>query len=148
MVLKQVGMIESDDIPREIVEDIAKIGSSPHMPVPLGLEAREGLDLEILMRTLWELRNDVKQIKDVLDHLAAQDTAGWSDRVGGTVVDTYAGDHGYSTDPSATAATCRARKGLIESALRATGGRRRQAAERLGISERTLYRKINKYDLG
>jgi DNA-binding NtrC family response regulator len=38
-------------------------------------------------------------------------------------------------------------RSAIEAALRATGGRRRQAAERLGISERTLYRKIRKYGL-
>jgi DNA-binding NtrC family response regulator len=36
---------------------------------------------------------------------------------------------------------------LIESALRASGGHRRKAAERLGISERTLYRKIKQYGI-
>jgi DNA-binding NtrC family response regulator len=40
-----------------------------------------------------------------------------------------------------------AERALIESALRATGGHRRKAAERLGISERTLYRKIKQYGL-
>ncbi len=35
----------------------------------------------------------------------------------------------------------------IESALRHTGGNRRKAAERLGIGERTLYRKIQKFGL-
>lgn len=36
---------------------------------------------------------------------------------------------------------------LIEQALLATDGRRKAAAERLGISERTLYRKIKEYGL-
>ncbi|MCE2398418.1 MAG: sigma-54-dependent Fis family transcriptional regulator [Gemmatimonadetes bacterium] len=36
----------------------------------------------------------------------------------------------------------------IAAALRATGWNRRRAAEILGISERTLYRKIRKYELG
>lgn len=35
----------------------------------------------------------------------------------------------------------------IDAALRRTGGNRRQAADALGIGERTLYRKIKEYDL-
>ncbi len=38
-------------------------------------------------------------------------------------------------------------KDLIEKALQKHRGRRRKAAEELGISERTLYRKIKEYDL-
>ena len=38
-------------------------------------------------------------------------------------------------------------KALIEKALHATGGHRKEAAEKLGISERTLYRKMKEYDL-
>ena len=34
---------------------------------------------------------------------------------------------------------------LIEETLSEVGGNREQAAERLGISERTLYRKIKSY---
>ena len=35
----------------------------------------------------------------------------------------------------------------IERTLRAVGGNRRKAASILGIGERTLYRKLNAYDL-
>ena len=38
-------------------------------------------------------------------------------------------------------------KELIRQALEVTGGNRKEAAERLGFSERTLYRKIKEYDL-
>ena len=38
-------------------------------------------------------------------------------------------------------------KELIRKALTKHRGRRKTAAEELGISERTLYRKINEYDL-
>ena len=38
-------------------------------------------------------------------------------------------------------------KELIRRALEVTGGNRKEAAERLGFSERTLYRKIKEYDL-
>jgi transcriptional regulator with PAS, ATPase and Fis domain len=36
---------------------------------------------------------------------------------------------------------------MISVALKASDGNRRKAAERLGISERTLYRKIKRYGL-
>jgi transcriptional regulator with PAS, ATPase and Fis domain len=38
-------------------------------------------------------------------------------------------------------------KNLIQKALRKYKGRRKEAAKELGISERTLYRKIKQYDL-
>lgn len=38
-------------------------------------------------------------------------------------------------------------KALIEKALHATGGYRKEAAAKLGISERTLYRKMKEYNL-
>jgi DNA-binding NtrC family response regulator len=38
-------------------------------------------------------------------------------------------------------------KELIQKALKKYGGRRKEAAEELGISERTLYRKIKQYEL-
>ncbi|MBQ8277635.1 MAG: hypothetical protein IJY00_04235, partial [Bacteroidaceae bacterium] len=38
-------------------------------------------------------------------------------------------------------------KDMIRKALTQTGGNRRQTAARLGISERTLYRKIKEYGL-
>ncbi|RME27916.1 MAG: hypothetical protein D6800_04480, partial [Candidatus Zixiibacteriota bacterium] len=38
-------------------------------------------------------------------------------------------------------------KALIERVLKETGGNRRETARRLGIGERTLYRKLNKYNL-
>jgi DNA-binding NtrC family response regulator len=38
-------------------------------------------------------------------------------------------------------------RAAIEAALRESNGNRRRAAERLGIGERTLYRKIKSYEL-
>ena len=38
-------------------------------------------------------------------------------------------------------------KDLIQKALKKHSGRRKEAALELGISERTLYRKIKEYDL-
>jgi DNA-binding NtrC family response regulator len=38
-------------------------------------------------------------------------------------------------------------RAAIETALRDTRGNRRKAAEMLGIGERTLYRKLNEYQM-
>jgi DNA-binding NtrC family response regulator len=38
-------------------------------------------------------------------------------------------------------------RAAIEAALRETRGNRRKAAEMLGIGERTLYRKLNEYQM-
>ena len=66
----------------------------------------------------------------------------------GPVVDTFAAETGYSPlqDPDQGDLQA-AERSLIESALQNTGGNRRRAAERLGISERTLYRKLRLYGL-
>jgi DNA-binding NtrC family response regulator len=39
-------------------------------------------------------------------------------------------------------------RAAIEAALQETRGNRRRAADKLGIGERTLYRKIKEYELG
>ena len=66
----------------------------------------------------------------------------------GAMVETFDGPAGYGPlDEQQPGDLQTAERTLIESALRATGGNRRQAASRLGISERTLYRKIKQYGL-
>jgi two-component system response regulator HydG len=49
--------------------------------------------------------------------------------------------------PSQTATMENMEEVLIKRTLDAVGGNRREAAKRLGIGERTLYRKLSKYDI-
>ena len=66
----------------------------------------------------------------------------------GGVVETFSAEAGYSPlQGEGTGDLQAAERTLIESALRAAGGNRRKAANRLGISERTLYRKIKLYGM-
>jgi len=153
VVLKQRGMIDLDDLPPEV----RRPGPSPsaYLPVPLDVADRGDLDLTVVATSLLEIRQDLREIKAML---AAGDagaaSGGWTVgpdghlRPAGPVVDTYHADAGWS--PLAehdTGDLQSAERTLIEAALRATGGNRRKAAERLGISERTLYRKIKTYGL-
>jgi transcriptional regulator of acetoin/glycerol metabolism len=63
-------------------------------------------------------------------------------------VETFSADDSYSPLHDAQAGDLQtAERALIQAALQAAAGNRRRAAERLGISERTLYRKIKGYGL-
>ena len=143
-VFKQTGMIQTSDLPEEILTGRAP-GHTPNLPVPLPTMSA-GRETELIMATLLEMREDIKRIKSALGGGGpVQGPFGFD----GRVVDTFAGETGYSIDPVGGDGDLEsAERALIEQALRATGGKRRLAAERLGISERTLYRKLKKFDLG
>jgi len=49
--------------------------------------------------------------------------------------------------PESTASISELEKEAIQRALEKTGGNRKEAADILGFSERTLYRKIKEYGL-
>ena len=102
-------------------------------------------------------RGRARPIKSLLLEMAgsAARDSGWELDPGGRldpkgrVEETFAGSGGFTTFGGDQAGDLQtAERTLIESALKATGGNRRQAAERLGISERTLYRKIKLFGLG
>ncbi len=154
-VLKQRGMIEVEDLPLDI-----RFGEGPDLgsflPVPLDAQAAGGVDLAVLASTLLEMRHDIREIKAMLKSSGsgATDATDWPLRpdgrlpTSGGVVETFAEDAGFSPLQGEQAGDLQtAERTLIESALRQAGGNRRKAADRLGISERTLYRKIKLYDL-
>jgi DNA-binding NtrC family response regulator len=144
-VLKQTGLIEAEDLPDEIRRE--RFRPDPRaLPVPVPRD-RESLERELLTTTLLELREDIKEIKEMLRGRVPPAWSGGSIPVGEGMVETYHGDAGYSPVGGEGGDLQTAERTLIEAALKATGGRRKAAAERLGISERTLYRKIKKYGL-
>jgi DNA-binding NtrC family response regulator len=143
VVLKQTGLIEVDDLPPEVRAGGARPGGET-LPMVV-TRGRDELERELIATTLLELRRDVQEIKALL---AGRAEAGRRPApFGGPVVDTFAEAGEYSPIRVAAADLATLSRGAIEAALRATAGRRRQAAELLGISERTLYRKIKKLGL-
>lgn len=154
VVLKQRGMIDLDDLPSEL-----RFGGIPPAPdfLPVALESGQnsGIDLGLLAGTLMELRHDIKEIKALLTRGAPWDgapdhwaVAGDSVRHPGPVVETFSADDSYSPLQEEQVGDLQtAERTLIEAALRAAGGNRRKAASHLGISERTLYRKIKLFGL-
>ena len=154
VVLKQRGMIDLADLPPEARQ--AAPPSSAYLPMALDPGQRGDLDLGVVASSLLEIRHELREIKAMLAGGGARrdEGSGWTVgadgrlRPTGRVVETFAADAGYTPlhgdDPGDLQTAERA---LVEAALRATAGNRRKAAERLGISERTLYRKLKQYGL-
>lgn len=110
-----------------------------NMPVLMN-KSREDLDQELLLRALLEIKSEIAQLRELLisGHQQQPSLGPWRENLSG----------GYDNMGAANAeSVTEMEKELINSALKKTNGNKRQAAKILGMSERTLYRKINKYGL-
>ncbi len=151
VVMKQRGLIELEDLPSEWRQGRPG-GGARFLPVPAGPRAGDEIDLGVIASSILALRQEVHEIKQMLQAAGAAAPDGWSDGESWApargVVETFAADDDYGPLGAEQAGDLQtAERTLIEAALRATAGNRRRAAERLGISERTLYRKIKQYGL-
>ncbi len=150
VVLKQRGMIDQNDLPAGFGPD--KGGSGPsYLPVPFGLHtSSDSIDPGLLAHTLLEIRQELKEIKTMLlsRETPVDPDIPWSAGQDRQVVETFSADSGFSPLAEEQVGDLQtAERSLIENALVTSHGNRRVAAHRLGISERTLYRKIKAYGL-
>ena len=108
-----------------------------NMPVLLN-KSREDLDQELLLRALLEIKSEIAQLREMLltGYSQQRTLSAWRDELPD---DYYARSNTESISDM--------EKELIDQALAKTNGNKRKAAKILGMSERTLYRKINKYGL-
>ena len=103
-------------------------------------------DRDIIFKILYQLRHDIDEMRDRLDDL--HETATHADPIAGQRLLISAEDVHSDTPQEATVSLEEpvsiqdVSAELIRKALERHGGRRKPAAEELGISERTLYRKI------
>jgi DNA-binding NtrC family response regulator len=153
VVLAPGAEIRAADIPLDVLE-----GPGSLLPVRIGSLTREagsgpgvgGHELEFILRSLLDLKLQVEELRRRLDegpqrvqvievgeHGALAEVATESDSDNGARPVIYR--------PGMTMAEVE--RAAIEAALHEHRGNRRQAAEVLGIGERTLYRKIKAYHL-
>ncbi len=115
-----------------------------NLPVPLD-KPKDELERELLLRVLLEIKSEIAQLRELVMMGVPQrySLKPW----GGEAPNQYA----HAPDGQANAATPESvsemEKEMIKATLIKTGGNKRKAAKVLGLSERTLYRKINKYGL-
>jgi DNA-binding NtrC family response regulator len=129
-----VALSQSRIIAHSEVEDrLRPSNSTSNLPVLINRPS-EDLDRELLYRTLLELRSDMSTVKNLLQGLLESRTREVNSHfVGAEEVETFTLDE--------------MEKEQIRRALQEFGGNRRLAARSLGIGERTLYRKIDRYGL-
>ncbi|MBI3981793.1 MAG: sigma-54-dependent Fis family transcriptional regulator [Gemmatimonadetes bacterium] len=161
VVLGPGRQIEAADIPADVGQGGTRLLP---MRVPGASQDIAGHELEFIFRSLVELKLQIEELRRRMDEAPGRvELIGvgrprvYGEVVAGTAVGVGGGDEGgMGGDGGAAEATVVYRPGMkmaeveraaIEGALRETRGNRRRAAERLGIGERTLYRKIKEYGL-
>jgi DNA-binding NtrC family response regulator len=115
-------------------------GGSPFLPMPLG-RSREEAEREMLYASILALHRDVREILNLLQERGSY--AGEPGALDG-LREVYADDEAR---PPGSLSLEHMERTAIREALNRSGGNRRRAADSLGISERTLYRKIKEYGL-
>ncbi|MCK4546682.1 MAG: sigma-54-dependent Fis family transcriptional regulator [Candidatus Eisenbacteria sp.] len=113
------------------VDDVAPhltVRAEVHRNLPVSLSsAKDDAEREIIYRTLLALRSELAELKSIL--LGA---------LRGVPVEPS------ETGPAPPRTLDEAESRMIDEAIRKTSGNRRKAAKLLGISERTLYRRLKK----
>lgn len=157
VVLAPAREIQASDIPTDIRE-----GGTRLLPMRLPQQSREvqGNELEFIFRSLVELKLHVEDLRRRVDEVPQRVEVLDMGRATRTE---YEEIGPVAAVPEAEPAAGRLQdrvvygpgmtmadveRAAIEAVLHETGGNRRRAAEKLGIGERTLYRKIKEFQLG
>jgi DNA-binding NtrC family response regulator len=151
--------IRATDIPTDVRE-----GGTRLLPMRVRGSTREvgGQEVEFILRSLVELKLQIEELRRRMDEEPQRVEV--VDAVRRAVPERFPIAEILEVEPHQAAAdsapsagpTVLYRSGMtmaqveqaaIEAALRETGGNRRRASEKLGIGERTLYRKIKEYGI-
>ncbi|MDD3125066.1 MAG: sigma-54 dependent transcriptional regulator [Candidatus Kapabacteria bacterium] len=114
------------------------------------VEPSEKLELEIIFRTLLDMQSQLKEMQRGMHGLAIKiDSvqAHLDDMTATEFTPTITTEHVSDDADNKSLNLADNEKELILTALRRFSGSRRLAAKALGISERTLYRKLGDYDI-
>ena len=115
----------------------------PTLPVPFN-KPKEDVEREFLLRALLDIKTEIAQLRELILSMGSSNRrlAPWRGDIPST--DGREMEIG-EIDPGESVADME--REMIKKALTKTNGNKRKAAKMLGLSERTLYRKINKYGL-
>jgi two-component system response regulator HydG len=95
----------------------------------------EAAEHQIMMQALMALTNEIKELRYLIESELDK------------MRNIESGIMDLSSERSSSVRIDEAEKELITRALDETGGNRKKAAEMLGMGERTLYRKLDKYGM-
>ena len=127
IALTRGGILDADSFNLLLVQN-DQTGSARNLPVYLRRSPEEA-DRELFYRALFEIKKDLIELKDIIQH---QQQEAFAQR---------------SVEENELLTLDELEKNAIQAALDKTRGSKRKAAKLLNISERTLYRKIKQYEL-
>jgi len=133
IVLSRGNMIRVEEVEKRLKERIIN-ETAPDLPVHV-TRSRDEIERELILNSLLTLHNDVKEILNILKGTYERSVSRWNNVI--EVTDSQVEPRDLES----------MEKEAIMKALVASGGNRRKAAKQLGISERTLYRRIKQYNL-
>ncbi len=134
VVLTGEDRINAESVDVQLSDDKPEI--RPMLPVAAGKTQAEA-EREMIYASILSLHRDVKE---VLQLIKGRASSGPWDNMAEVLTQNGAENRRVET-------LSQIERAAIREALRSSGGNRRKAAAMLGISERTLYRKINEYGL-
>ena len=117
-----------------------------NLPVPMNKPPEE-MEREFLLRALLEIKSEIAQLRELLMMRMPPrySLIPWQ---GEPHAEYHVHDGAQpSSEEKPTPSVADMEKEMIKAALLKTGGNKRKAAKMLGLSERTLYRKIDRYNL-
>lgn len=151
MVLSSSRHLSLEDLSEHLQDIQPTSTSSPNLPVHLGTTQAES-DRDLLYWAILEVARDIKELKAFL----MQQNRPARPMQSLPIYQPDLSDPGTEIEYTEASPTPHEddirplediEREAIAKALRATDGHRKKAAERLGMAERTLYRKIQQYNL-
>ena len=139
-VTNRISVLETNRlISAEVLARYLPTEGSSRLPVRTGEAGADYLsDRDIIFKILYQLRQDIDRLSERLDNLSPEDLAAAPQGKPRLLISPEPEEVQEDVPVSIQDVSAE----LIRKALERHGGRRKPAAEELGISERTLYRKI------
>ena len=143
-VVNRISVLETNrTVSAEVLARYLPSEGSSALPVRTGESGADYLsDRDIIFKILYQLRHEIDEIKARLDESPLPHEPEEMPSGPGHLLISPEDVHSSSTESAEPVSIQEVSAELIRKALERHGGRRKKAAEELGISERTLYRKI------
>ncbi len=146
-VLEHNNMIQASTVSQHLSPMHEPLMYDTRFPVPVNKEA-DVVDRELILRQLFFIRQDIEEIKNKLSDLEP-DGDFVADRVRdiSNILNANVHNEVQVELPQRSKTMQEIERDTIKKTLDRFYGSKRKTAQALGMSERTLYRKINEYDL-
>lgn len=150
-IAEQISVIEHNRvIGSEILKKYLPQDSPSQLPVRIeGHSADYLTDRDIIFKVLYQLRQEVEELKQGLGREVAASASRISSNqeLSGSIEETSVVDYDPDIEEDSPLSLQKVNEELIIKALEKHNGKRKPASIELGISERTLYRKIKELNL-